>query len=53
MMEPNPEPELDQEYEPRTELGKLLLEIRQRYLEAGGKFLTEEEFEQAMAEMRT
>jgi len=31
------------EYRPKTKLGEVLLELRRRYIESGGKLLTEKE----------
>jgi hypothetical protein len=37
---------------PRTELGRLLLAARRAYFEAEGRFLTREELERELAELR-
>lgn len=39
-------------YEPRTELGRLILAARREFLAANGRFLTREELEQELAERR-
>lgn len=44
--------DLDLGITPRTELGRLLLAARRAYFEAEGRFLTREELERELAELR-
>jgi hypothetical protein len=40
------------DFEPKTELGRKLLEIRRRYIDAGGELLDEAGLEREIAERR-
>ena len=43
---------MNDKFEPKTPLGKKLVELKEAYINAGGKLVNEEEFDKLLKELR-